>query len=568
MFKIFAIKDLPKETYGKKEEKYFSNLCLYQIETPEEGINFEYENIRPPIPKARVSFGPNILTFLKIARPLSHTGPVIECGVQGEAKVVFLTFGNNTSLNFDLIPAKGGPPLRQRVLQSVDQLFDKKVIAFYIRTPSVGNYCFIVYSNAGLPSPKSYKPFCYYLVSSKQQAGSAEPFPKISNDLVGRIYPTYADLNVTVACYPNSESAWKNGLLSTDENGECILEINHVEPLHMVADLVPSDLPTKNIAHYTSVETTGRTTCIIVRTSSAHFGEIPFILKLYGKQVESGRRLPCFFVAMVFPSAPGIQCQSFPQSPVRCFGPSENHWKNNEIEKVVFCNSKSFIENKCRSAVAAKITWPHRLYDSGEDLKIELSYNVPLQLKGKLLFLDTEDKRENLDNFIFLTQSGASSAVMHARFPYPGHFGVTLFGCKVDENSNQLSPFGYFLINALKASDSSVPFPATYKVWSASARNFYCPMTGKLAPEEEVEFTVYLEKFVKSDDGSWSTTPYPLVLFVVDEKDKIHPEKSKEEPGMYRWKYTPNSDHSLAGLLVKKEEEADVMSYALQFRIN
>ena len=306
---------------------------MYQINCAE--IKNQPETlIVPPIPVVSLFYGPNVANFQVLARPISHTGPVVECNDKGEAKVTMLITHSDPKISFatDLLD-KSGNALSNQVLQSYESTPHGVDITFIVRVPENGNYALALYSNEQDTSSNTFVPFCYYLVHSKAQNENLGKFPSIPNDIVGVILPNFHDLSLIFKhTYPTADSDVKRGFLKTDEEGEIILVFNHEQPLTILSDF-HSSTQSVSFNQYTSVQTIGLTTAVQVRTPSKECGNAsPFVLKVYAAEISNTQQIPSMYVAIVYPFSADIKVDPFPQSPTKSWGPTTT-----TTTKFIFC---------------------------------------------------------------------------------------------------------------------------------------------------------------------------------------------------------------------------------------
>ena len=549
------------------EKNIYTNICLYQIDCAATGKIPPGCKAYPPFPIISTFYGPSVRNSQYIARPVSHTGPLVECDAKGEAKVVMTVTAEDPRIAFandlyDASPAR--KVISRRVINSMDKTPGNLEITFYIRAPSKGNFALALYSNADDTFSGSFLPFCYYLVKSMNQKEALGDFPEIPNDVVGPIFPKFQESSMRFRfCHPDSNCEWKTGNLYSDEEGECIIGFEHSHPITLIADLSPFDT-NENLNSYINVQTTGLITCVIIRTPSKKFGKAGFLLKIYAAEASHDQSIPSVFVGLVYPSGESLDPETFPLSPIRAWGPSCLHYTAVGITWMSFENSSWPFKKKCSQSVFSNCA-PHRLYDGGTDFEILIKFLAPIQLKTRLED-HCDPTSEGLDNYMLLSAAESRSAVIRVRFPHPGYFTLIIYGSKIEDSSGQLVPLSYILVQATTPSLCTNPYPTAFGVWASSARNIHNPLNLVLKRNKEVTVKAYIAKFKKSEDGEdWKEEAYPGVFFVVDGNQPIHP--SSTTNNLYEWKYVPGPGEKVAGILVKPEEDSQSMTYALQYAI-
>lgn len=548
------------------EVNIYTNICLYQIDCAATGKPAMNCKVFPPFPNISSFYGPSVFNSECIARPVSHTGPIVECDENGEAKVIIKVTAEDPKIAFahDLFDSTSSKnAINHRVICSYDKSPTVFQITYFIRAPSKGNFALCLYSNIADTSVGSFVPFCYYLVNSTK-AVKSDDFMKIPNDVIGPIHPNFQEANLRFRfCHPEALCEWKIGKLTSDTDGDCILGFEHPQPITVMADL-SCPHATESLNDYVNVQSTGLLTCIVIRTPSNKYENALFLLKIYASEGAPKGNIPCVYVTMITPGKEKLDVEAFPQSPSKCWGPSPLHYAEVGITWMSFENSVWAFKGKYAQSQFVS-SGPCRVYNGGTDFEVFIKSLGPIQLKTKLQNHD-DPASDALDGFMLLVKGGSQSSVIQVRFPQTGNFTLIVYGSKLENASNQLVPLSYLLIKVTKATNCTNPYPLAFGVWASSARNLISPMNLVLRRNKEYVVKVYLAKYKKSDDElSWTEVTYPSVMFVVDGNHPVHPVSTANN--LYEWKYLPGPGEKLAGVLVKPDASAQAMTYALQYQI-
>ena len=553
-------------------ENVFVNVCIYQLNC-DSISSLPKTKIIPPIPVINLFYGPNVAYSHLIARPVSHTGPIVECTTRGEAKVALHVTCTDSRIAFtqDLFDASGSSePLPRRVLRSYERTANGLEISFHVRVPKNGNYALALYSNLDNIGTGSFVPFCYYLVSSKVQTDAIDDFPAVPNDIIGPIYPSFEELFLNFKSgVPSKMSEWKNGMVKTDEVGEAILILGHKRPLTVLTEFHCS-VETASLNSFSCVASTGLMTCIIVRIPSKEYANVPFLLKIYASGILHSQQIPSVYVAIILPHGNTSHMEpanQFLQSPSRCWGPAGSNYEKCQITDVTFLHSTSHMKSKCPSQdfVASD---PVRSYKGGEDFECTLHHDAPLQLKSRLQQVAPRSQEQQFDQHVCHYKADAKSSSIKIRIPNAGSFVLSIYGSLVEELSGQLAPVLHCAILATKPSSTVTPFPTSFGLWSSSARHLFSPLYPTIPRNKETIVSVFLAKFRKSmrkSDREWEVVSYPEVLFVADGTTPVRAKTSANNH--FEWRYVPGPADKVVGVLIKPEEESQSMAYALQFQI-
>ena len=507
-----------------------------------------------------------------IARPISHPGPIVECTSKGEAKVVMniTAADSNVAIAHDLFNASvSQKAVRHRVIQSYEKTALGIELTLHIRVPQNGNYALAIYSNIENIGSGTFQPFCYYLVSSKDQCDVMDSFPVVPNDVIGAIYPAFSELSLTIeGCLPSKMIDWKHGMVKTDDDGEVMLFLGHEKPLTVLADF-SSTADSQSLNKFLCVSTIGKTTCIVARTSSKDYGIVPYLIKVYAADVGVTQQIPSVYTVIVIPHSANITAEEFFESPSRAWGPIGTNYFKHDITGISFLHSISHIKSKCPlpDFISSDCV---RVYKGGDDFEFTLNHVHPLQLKTTLQQIDQTNataEQQPLDNLMCMYKADAKSSSLKIRVPQTGTYTLSVFGSHVDNASGQLSPLIYISIIANKSSSETSPFPTAFGVWAASARLLHQPFSSSLLRNKENTVKLYLAKFEKPYKKSeeWKIVPYPAVAFVADGTVQIQPKSVIDD--VYEWKYAPGPAEKVAGILVKADPTSKSMAYALQFQI-
>ena len=482
---------------------------------------------------------------------------MVECNERGEATVVISVVAKDRNISFthDLLDSSTpGRLLPKCVVHSFDvDNSGLTNLTFVIRTPKPGNYALSLYSNVDDTSSTTFTPFCFYLVNSIKQKQENLEFPQVANKLVGRIQPSFDTLGLDiVSCYPADINNWKTGILHADNNGECFLLLTHSKPLTIIAELSSAQTDYND---FTSVETTGRITAITIRTPV----QDPCCLKIYSADIHQTANLPSVYVAITLPTLLKGPILPLPQCPVRIWGPSAITSIKYGLTGISFRNSVSTLKDKLDHPTLNE-SGPTQIYSGGNDLEMDLELSQPLQLKAKLQNLDGSSA--NLENYVLLERANITSATIRFRFLNSGSYSLTVYGCATDDNSGQLSPLVYSAVYVTAPSACTLPFPIGFGIWGGSARHLHSPLTQSLERNKEIDIKLFIAKYQKSETG-WSTVRYPDVMAVVDGSSPVPIWTTSGCE--YAWKYTAGPGEKVLGILIKTAEDADGMTYTLQF---
>ena len=494
-----------------------------------------------------------------IAQAVSHLGPIVDCDENGEAKVVISVVSKDKDIAFthDLFDTSIPPqPLPHHAVQSHNGQSNQ--ITFIARTPKPGNYALALYSNVDDTSSSGFSPFCYYLVTSKKQKAENSKFPPIPNKTVGFLQP-FMDLSLNVkSCYPSDKCDLKNGILGTDDEGECCIVLSHSQLLTVIVEL-SDDQSVFN--EHTCIETTGTLTSITVRPPASHLG-MAYCLKIYAAELDQSKNLPSVFVGLIFSHVKQNDIPPFPQCPLKTWGPAGPTFVKNGVKRVRYRNSKAALRSKYDNP-ELDLYAPRRIYSGGDDFILELEMTEPLQLKVKVHDVEGGGD-DSVNQSVLLEKPNISSAAVRVRFANPGTFSLVAYGSSQSDQSGQLSPLVYTLVHVTSPSSNTQPFPVVYGIWGSSACQLYYPLSQNLSKEEEVSIKIFLGQFQKQA-SEWSIVPYPEVMAVADGSRPVDLEVSSEN--MFEWKYFPGLGEQILGILVKPQENSDSMTYALQFKI-
>ena len=498
-----------------------------------------------------------------VARTKSHKGARIECDENGEATVVLSVVAKDKNIAFthDLYDsAYPTNSLTDRVVHSHSDHNGLTEVTFFVRVPRPGTYALALFSNVGDTSSTTFTPFCYYLLTSTKQKQESAQFPRIPNKIIGRLQPGFNELSLDFkSCHPQDRCDWRTGILRTDDNGECCLFLSHSTPLTVVVEF--SSHVDNEFSDYASVETTGNSTAVSVRPPVHEIGNSPCCLKIYASKINQSGNLPSVYVGIVFASATNPKVLSFPQCPIRTWGPAGITSLKYGLKKIEFKNSQSALEKMCDD-LNFKIGGPTRNYDGGEDFVLDLELSRPLQLKAKVQNINGNS--ENLENYVLLEKAGPSSAVVRIRFLQTGTFSLVVYACAHDDKSGQLSPLVYSLVSVSAPSSCTLAFPIAFGVWGSSACQLFEPLSLELERNRESTVKLFLAKYQESD-GLWSSAPYSEVMAVVDGNQPVTNVTTSD--CNYEWTYFPGPGEKVLGILVKPEADSDAMTYALQFKI-
>ena len=553
--KILAV----SKTYNDTDK--YRIVCQYQINCSE--IKFPpTSHVHPPFPAIDSFYGISVLNYQLIARPVSHHGAVVECNENGEAKIVMKVAKNDRNVSFShtlydasAVPAKSLP--KGWVIHSFEEISSQTNVVFLLRTPKPGNYALALCSNNERDYlSNNFSPFCHYLVISRKQTKTNEKFPDVANGLVGCIQPHFESLGLDIiSVHPQTKNNWKAGILHTDMTGELIIVFKHSEPLWFLANLSSSS--ESHHREYVSVETTGKVTAITIRPPVHE----SYCLQVFATSLSQGENMLTVFVAIT-----GLnsliplkkKASSLPQSLNEAWGPSWNNFIENGVKSVTFRNSTSI--GKYQHSELNR-SGPRRIYNGGDDFKMDFELSWPLKLKAKLQKLN--DNSTNLEHFVFLEKADLNSATIRVRFPCEGFFSLVVFGTATNGFNRRPSLLFQCLINAKTHSNKTSPFPTACSIWEASAHQLLCPFVQSIPLNKKVHIKVFLAKYHNSKTG-WSTVSYPEVYAFIDGGDRVT--ASATTGCVYEWKYVARRGEKEFQILIKTDENSSSMC-VLKFEI-
>lgn len=540
---------------------FYNNLCIYQITCSE--VNLANGSCKPPFPIVNESYGPNLTTSEFGLKPVSHTGPNVECDERGEATVVMTTSGSAEDCVFsgDLRDAESSVQENSVVHTVVESSSENRLIV-YVRPPQKGNYALTLYSNMKSHDGKTLTSFCHYLISSqKLRASKTEPFPQVPNGKLGVLQPAFSKVGLMLrSCMPQNTTSYH--WLEPDKHGECMFVFQHTQPLSFMVNLATHS---SSFNDYALVQTDGKHTVVIARVPPALEDGKVLRLKVFAAPSDQARDIPSVYTSFIACKNANPDAQPWPQVPSRVWGVVIDKWTGLSVTSLRYLTSNTAVARRTDIDVEGFIA-SYITYAGGNDMEIQLQHSIPLQLKPKLTKVNPMNRTGTaFENQVIARKNTATSTVFALRLPEPGYYSLSFYGEKADVNKAQLAPIFHCLIEAESPTVCADRFPEAFALWTTSCSELRAPLIGSLKRNKPVAVKITLGCFSKNAEETYTVNPFRKVLLVIDGNTSVEPKSSSGCD--YEWQYNCMGEEEKLAVAVQASATKSAVNFVLEFEM-